>query len=583
MNSESRICKNCEKGFTIEPEDFSFYKKLGVPPPSWCSNCRFIRKLTFLNERSLYKRVCGRCQAPTISMYDTEAPFPVWCVKCHIKDDWDGRDYERDYDFSRNFFEQFQDLKNLTPHRALEQNEKNGEGCEYANFCFRCKNVYLSFLTVGDSENIKYSRCFLRNNKNCLDSLIVQDNDRGYELVQAIGNYNSSFLIESDQCIESHFLYDCSNCLNCSMSSNLRNKSYAFRNKQLSKEEYQKAITALSLGKYEGQLRAKEEFADMAKKAIHKYAHIKNSVNTVGDFIENSKNAYHCYALVDSENVKNIFLGVSSLRDSQDLILAGRLEECYEFTSGGRGGSRIVLSFSCGGGSRNLFYCYGCRTCSDCFGCVSLDKKQYCIFNRQYSKEEYENLVPKIIKHMDEIPYIDKIGRKYTFGEYFPTELSSFAYNETIAFEEYPMTRERVLSSGYKWKDLETKSYASTFKSRQLPDDIKDVKDSICDEIIECPNQGQIETQCTSAYRILPDELSFYRQMNLPIPRYCPNCRYHQRLVWKNPFHFYERECMCELSNHDHDGKCTNAFETMYAPNRPEKIYCKECYQKEVY
>ncbi len=145
------------------------------------------------------------------------------------------------------------------------------------------------------------------------------------------------------------------------------------------------------------------------------------------------------------------------------------------------------------------------------------------------------------------------------------------------------MVKNEILEKGYKWREPEVKKYASTLKTEDIPGSIQDVTDAICDEVISCPNGGRPETQCTSAYKILPDELQFYRQMNLPIPRYCPNCRYHQRLVWKNPFRFYKRECMCDLPNHSHQGKCLSEFETMYAPERPERIFCKECYQKEVY
>lgn len=581
MQNKIQQCQNCQEDFILESDELNFFKKLKVPVPLWCSHCRFIRRLTFINHRSLYKRVCGYCNKSMVSMYHSETTLPVWCIKCYLSDVWDARDYAKEYDFSRNFFEQFKELKYSVPHRTLDQNERNGAGCEYSNLCYTSKNIYLSF-DVGTSEYIKYSTYVFRHNKNCVDSLFIKENDRCYELVQAISNYNSSFLVESDQCIDSQFLYDCSNCVNCCLSSNLRNKSFVLRNKQLSKEEYKKAVAELKLGTYSSQLKAKKEFLEISQRAIHKYAHIKNGVNVVGDFIENSKNIYHCYGLIDAENARYVFVGANTTKDSQDLVSTGRLEECYEATLAGRGGSRLIFSFSCGGGSKDLFYCDSCRGCSNCFGCVSLIKKQYCILNKQYSKEEYEGLLLKIIKHMKDIPYVDKIGREYPFGECFPTELSPFAYNETTAFAEHPLTKDKIISLGYKWKDPEQKTYIPTIKADMLTDDINETEDNIVDETIECLNQGKIETQCTLAFKILPDELIFYRQMNLPLPRYCPNCRHHNRLIWRNPFKFYKRECMCELTSHNHEGKCKNEFETMYSPSRPEKIYCKECYQQEV-
>ncbi len=191
-------------------------------------------------------------------------------------------------------------------------------------------------------------------------------------------------------------------------------------------------------------------------------------------------------------------------------------------------------------------------------------------------------MLEKIKKHMDKMPYTDRIGRIYKFGEYFPTELSPFAYNETIAFEENPMTKEEILASGYSWRDMETKAHSATLETADIPESINDVTEAICKETIACPNNGDPKTQCTSAFRILPDELSFYKQMKLPIPRYCPNCRHHDRLSWKNPFKLFPRTCMCEREAHGHNGVCPNKFETSYAPERPEVIYCERCYQQEV-
>jgi hypothetical protein len=37
-------------------------------------------------------------------------------------------------------------------------------------------------------------------------------------------------------------------------------------------------------------------------------------------------------------------------------------------------------------------------------------------------------------------------------------------------------------------------------------------------------------------------------------------------------------------TNHFHgDKKCEVEFETSYAPDRPEIVYCEKCYQQEVY
>jgi hypothetical protein len=51
--------------------------------------------------------------------------------------------------------------------------------------------------------------------------------------------------------------------------------------------------------------------------------------------------------------------------------------------------------------------------------------------NKQYTKEEYEKLLPKIIAHMK------KTGE---WGEFFPISISPFNYEETPAMDYYPLT-----------------------------------------------------------------------------------------------------------------------------------------------
>jgi len=252
-------------------------------------------------------------------------------------------------------------------------------------------------------------------------------------------------------------------------------------------------------------------------------------------------------------------------------------------TSGGNGGNFDSKFCHRLQGGHNNEYCDTCKMAENLFGCVGLSSKSYCILNKQYGKEEYFYMVEKIKKHMDEMPYVDKNGRVYKYGEYFPIEISQVAYNETLAIEQFPLTKQEALAQGYEWRDIENKDYKHTVTRSDIPNNIKDVNDDILKEIILCDHEAQCTHQCTKGYRIVEEELKFYRQMNLPVPDKCPNCRYYERLYRRAPWKLWDRECMCNEPSHNHTGKCTIEFQTPYSPDRPEKVYCKACYQKEVY
>jgi len=168
------------------------------------------------------------------------------------------------------------------------------------------------------------------------------------------------------------------------------------------------------------------------------------------------------------------------------------------------------------------------------------------------------------------------------FGEFFPTELSPFAYNETIAQEYFPLTKEEVLNKNYRWRDPDIKQYVITKKPEELPDDVNNVTDDILNETIGCLHGGACTEQCATAFRIVPQELQFYRNYNLPIPRLCPNCRHYHRLRQRNPFKLWKRPCACANAAHAHGATCTKEPETTYSPESLAIVYCDECYNAEV-
>src|SRR5256885_746105 len=102
--SETKQCQNCKQDFVIEPEDFDFYEKMKVPPPTFCPDCRLQRRTSVRNERSLYKTTCNLCGKSFVSMYSSDKPFKVYCKDCWYSDNWDVLSYGRDYDFSKPFF-----------------------------------------------------------------------------------------------------------------------------------------------------------------------------------------------------------------------------------------------------------------------------------------------------------------------------------------------------------------------------------------------------------------------------------------------------------------------------------------------
>jgi hypothetical protein len=188
-----------------------------------------------------------------------------------------------------------------------------------------------------------------------------------------------------------------------------------------------------------------------------------------------------------------------------------------------------------------------------------LRNKIFCILNKQYTKEEYERLVPKIIA---------KMKADAEWGEFFPVELSPFAYNETVAQEYFPLTKEEVLKRGWKWRDEkdDVPKVSKIIPAAKLPDSIDDIPDDILNWAIQCEATKR-------PFKIIKQELEFYRKMRLPIPCFHPDERHRRRMALRNPRKLWKRECM----------KCRKPIETTYAPERPEIVYCERCYHATIY
>jgi len=565
MKSETKNCQNCKQNFVIEPDDFSFYEKIGVPAPIFCPECRLIRRLLWRNERNLYKGICKLCNKNMVSVYAPESPYVVYCPDCWKSDKWDPMIYGKEYDFSKPFFTQFRELQREVPRSALHQT--NVIDSPYVNYAEDVRNIYLSYSVIFDCENVYYSR-LINNSKNIFDCCDLSFSEICYENISGEKNYNTHFAVFSRNAIDSTFIYDCVNVSNCFLSVNLRNQKYCYKNKPYSKEEYFKILDSYNLNTSEGLERAKKEFSELYIKAVHRFAHNINTVSCTGDNLHNCRNVKHSFNVSGVDNSKYLFRVEPGTADSMDACHISQGEQIYEYVNGGaRGSQKIKFCINLKPGNNNVEYSDYCGAVSDTFGSVGVRDKQYVILNKKYDKQTYESIIAKIKKHMNDMPYVDERGIIYKYGEFFPSDFSPFAYNESLAHEYFPKSKTEINSAGFRYRERETRQSIEITTSDILP----------------CDNKGREETLCTTVFRILPEEYLFYKKINLPIPTKCPNCRYFERTQYVNPLKLWHRTCMCNKAHPHHDGPCEVNFETSYAPERPEIIYCEKCYNAEVY
>jgi len=583
-SEQAKTCQNCKKEFTIEPEDFLFYDKIKVPPPTWCPQCRMIRRLVFYSQRKLFRQKDAATGKQIFSNYHPQASVKVYDRDYWWSDQWDPVDYGKDYDFSRPFFEQFRELQEVVPLPNLNVHQLVNS--DYANNAGFLKNCYLCFDT-GESENSAYLVRGIKV-KESLDLYEALDTELSYENNMVDKVYRAFFSMNCEKSSDIWFSRNLSGCSNCFGCVNLRGKSYYIFNEPHTKESYEEFIKNFNSGSYRDLRAMRTKASDFWKKFPVKYSLSVNTENSIGEHIERSKNLKYCYSVHESENIAFSQFVDPPATDSYDLSDCFRgVSNMYETVCGGFDSYGVKFSWQCWLSNNNIEYSAVCHSSSDLFGCVSLQKKQYCILNKQYSKDAYFEMREKIIQHMKDMPYVDSKGWVYKYGEFFPPEFSPSAYNETIAQDFFPLSKEQAEQQGFLWRDPETQEYQTTIAAKELPDHSKDVGESILEELIKC-------LSCERAYRIIASELAFYRTLKLPLPRLCPDCRFQERLKCVNSPQWRHAQCQCAGTNdergiyqnttaHTHGTQhCSREFETSFAKDRQEIIYCEDCYQTEV-
>ncbi len=385
------------------------------------------------------------------------------------------------------------------------------ENCEYADAVLGVKNVYLSFVASKGSENVCYSFSVKSKCINIFNSFLVWNHcENIYSSKWITSSYNifySKYIWNCRDCWFSHGLIWCTECLWC---TDLENASYCIENKHYSQEDYQ---------------RLKQWYIN---KQLQKIIDGSYSPPEGRNFCISSDKVTWSY-IISSEHVENWYF-VQSLRKGKNLYVTWSwswwwssdqanvfswwgTSHFYNIMWWGRSCEHIYCSanvVAC----YNVFYSYFMDSCSYCFWCIWLKNKEYCLFNKQYSKEDRYEHIDRLTQYMEQ---------QEVLWDFFPWSMSPFYFNDSAAALVLweTVSKEQVLTDGYLWRDesivIDLPEWTTCISSADLSNfetrttDWISIDPSILQQVIETPTWDK--------YRIIAMELAFLQKYWLPLPR----------------------------------------------------------------
>ena len=118
--------------------------------------------------------------------------------------------------------------------------------------------------------------------------------------------------------------------------------------------------------------------------------------------------------------------------------------------------------------------------------------------------------------------------KEETWGEFLDPRYAFYAYNESHAMEQLPMTKEEVTARWFRWSDrVESipEGITKMIPGGRLPESIEWIPDDVLDWAIQCRITGKY-------FKIQPLELDMLRRFSLPLPQIHPIERIQKRFLW---------------------------------------------------
>ena len=515
--------------------------KAKIPTPTLCPEERERRRFAFRNESNLYRRKCDFSWKSIISIFSPDKEYKVYDYPIWFSDTWTPESIEINL-WTKSVFDSLNSLLHIVPFWSKHM--RNNENSDYVNIVADSKNSYMCFAS-NELEDCLYSRYGI-SSKNCVDCLSVENSENCYDCVKVNHCFKVFHSDNCESCSNSSYLNNCINCHDCFNCSDLENQSYCINNQQYTKEEYEQKIN------------------DKPKSLLHSMITIWcRQVWCNNCFWNNIINSHNCSFVSNSTECENVKYTLKDLKgnNSHDVYFSPS-DLCFYMVW-------CRYSHSCGfiafwTNLKNSWYCVNCFDSSYCFWCVGLKNKEYCIYNKQYTKDEYNQIVPQMIAEM---------MRNHERGEFLDPQLSYYWYNESIAMDYYPITKEEALWMWYKRSDYDSPlpRVEKFVPWEKLPKvGCKIIKEQKPEFLNKLLNYAIVCEVSKRPFRITKQEIDFYVKHNLSLPTKHPDIRHQERSTRKDPTTLHLIHC---------DG-CWEEMLSVYEKQSWKKILCEKCFYK---
>lgn len=556
-----KTCINpwCQQPFEVTDTDLAFYEKVSpvfngrkelIPPPTRCPECRLQRRMTWRNQIHVYFRTSDSTGKSFFSMFDQSSPVCPIADSDWWSDGWDPLQYGLSIDADRSVLSQIQLLSTTVP--VFARSVKNTENSDYSNNGYYLKNCYVVFHSFSAEDCMYCEKA--HHARDCVECTYIINSELCYDCTWCHGCYNLQSSQFSQNCSDSFYLHRCVGCRDCFGCVNLQKKQYCYFNEQKTKSEYESLVSQFQMESFRARMQMQNQFQNFILKFPVPNIIAVQTDDVSGNCLQECRDVHSSFFITRGEAHRYCF-SLAGSKDCYDVTTYGDgCELLYECTVCGENSQRLLFCYECFDGSSDLLYCQYCIGCSDCFGCISLQRKKFCIFNQQYTKDEYCRIVPQLI---------EKMRLNGEWGENFPAIMSPIAYNHSLAQRYFPLSQQDVERRGLRWHEESSRDVSQSIDPSQLPDKLPETNDTV---IVR-------SSESHRPFKITSQEIQKYRQLRVPLPRRTYDERMEERIAILGGVKIFSRSC----------AKCQKPISTSYSPERPEIVYCEECYLKEVY